>query len=66
MQIERVCKYASECPVYQDQITNLGKPVFLVRNVFCNRGSKGWSNCVRLRTLEAGQPVNEETTPYKL
>lgn len=66
MQIERICKYARECPVYQDQLAIDGKPLFLIRNVFCNRGSKGWNNCIRYRTLESGKQANKETTPYKL
>jgi hypothetical protein len=66
MYLGKRCKYAGECPVYQDNIKNLGKPVFLVRNVFCNRGIKGWSNCKRYVALESGKSVNENTTPYKL
>jgi len=66
MQFDRVCKYSSDCPVYQKKIDNLGKPLFLVRNVFCNRGIKGWGNCLRYQTLESGKSVKSETTPYKL
>ncbi len=65
MQFERVCKYASDCPVYRNKIPDLGKPLFLIRNVFCNRGIKGWSNCIRFKALESGKQVSEETTPYK-
>ena len=66
MNLGRLCKYAGECPVYQDEIKDLGKPIFLVRNVFCNRGIKGWSNCKRFNALEAGEAVKKGTTPYKI
>lgn len=66
MHLGKLCKYAADCPVYQDEIKNLDKPIFLVRNVFCNRGIKGWSNCKRFVTLESGEPVKEDTTPYKI
>jgi len=64
MNLGRRCKYAGECPVYQNEIKTLGKPIYLIRNVFCNRGHKGWNNCKRYLALEQGQPVEEEMTPY--
>lgn len=66
MELGRLCKYAKECPAYQDKIKDIGKPIFLIRNVFCNRGMKGWSNCVRFNALEEGKPVNQNSTPYKI
>lgn len=64
MNLGRRCKYAEECPVYQNEIKTLGKPIYLIRNVFCNRGQKGWNNCKRYLALEQGQKVEEEMTPY--
>ncbi len=66
MELGRRCKYAKECPAYQGKIKNLKKPIFLIRNVFCNRGIKGWSNCARFNALERGEPVNPDSTPYKI
>jgi hypothetical protein len=66
MHLGKLCKYAGECPAYQNKVKNMGKPIFLVRNVFCNRGMKGWSNCKRFVALEAGEPVTENSSPYKI
>lgn len=64
MNLGKRCKYAKGCSVYQDKNNGLKKPVFLVRNVFCNRGSKGWNNCLRFLEYEEGKGVREEMTPY--
>lgn len=66
MYLGKLCKYANDCSVYQNKNKNIKKPVFLVRNVFCNRGLKGWSNCKKYLALEAGEPVTENTTPYNI
>ncbi len=66
MQLGKCCKYARGCPVYMDGVKDMDKPVFLVRNVFCNRGIKGWGNCKRFLALEAGEAVVETSTPYKI
>lgn len=64
MNLGKVCKYAGKCSVYQNNNNELNKPVFLIRNVFCNRGSKGWYNCLRFLKYEEGKGVEEEMTPY--
>lgn len=66
MHLGKLCIYASDCPVYQKRTKVLGKPVFLVRNVFCNRGIKGWKNCKRYLALETGELITEKSTPYKI
>lgn len=66
MYLGKVCKYAKDCSVYQNTNKNIKNPIYLVRNVFCNRGLKGWSNCKRYLALEAGEPVTENTTPYNI
>lgn len=66
MNLGKLCEYASDCPVYQKKIKNPGRPISLVRNVFCNRGIKGWKNCKRFLAVEAGEPVTENATPYKI
>lgn len=40
-----LCKYNMECPVYQGNAGINGNPLTIYKNVFCNRGSKGWDNC---------------------
>lgn len=64
MHLGKLCKYAKECTVYQDENDELEKPIFLVRNVFCNRGKKGWYNCKRFLAYEEGETVTDSMTPY--
>ncbi len=64
MNLGKLCKYATGCSVYQDNNRELKKPVFLIRNVFCNRGIKGWNNCLRFMNYQEGKTVKEEMTPY--
>ncbi len=63
MHLGKLCKYAGECSVYQNENNEVKKPIFLVRNVFCNRGAKGWTNCKRFQLYETGQPVPDDLTP---
>lgn len=60
------CRFADECPVYQGKVNGLDSPQFLIKNVFCNRGIKGWKNCKRFNLLEQDKKVTESTTPYKI
>jgi hypothetical protein len=39
------CQYSKECPVFKGDATTNGIPLALYKNVFCNRGAKGWNNC---------------------
>jgi len=64
MHLGKLCKYAGECTVYQNRNSNIRKPVFLIRNVFCNRGPKGWNNCKRFISYEQGKNVDDDMTPY--
>ena len=66
MYLGKLCKYAKDCSVYQNKNKNIKKPIFLIRNVFCNRGLKGWSNCKRYLELEKGEIVTDNTTPYNI
>jgi hypothetical protein len=63
MYLGKLCKYSDECNVYRNKNKNIRKPIFIVRNVFCNRGIKGWQNCKRFQMYEAGKPVPDEMTP---
>lgn len=60
----RRCKYADKCPVFNNEIEGLKSPIHIIRNVFCNRGRKGWENCVRYQLEESNQEVPETATPY--
>jgi hypothetical protein len=64
MHLGKLCKYAGECTVYQNKNNKIRKPVFLIRNVFCNRGPKGWYNCKRFLAYEEGKEVDDDMTPY--
>lgn len=64
MQKSRTCKYANECLVYKGEIDTKVSSTTIIRNVFCNRGIKGWSNCKKFQALEQDQPVSPEATPY--
>jgi len=63
MHLGKLCKYAKECTVYQDENKEIEKPIFLVRNVFCNRGKKGWYNCQRFLAYEEGKEVPDSMKP---
>ena len=58
------CKYAEECPVYSGETEVDQMPLHLLRNVFCNRGNKGWKNCSRFLMLEQDQEVTDAVNPY--
>ena len=64
MNLGKLCKHSADCPVYQNKNDKITRPLFLIRNVFCNRGYKGWSNCKRYLLLEQGQEVEAHITPY--
>lgn len=64
MNLGKLCKYAQQCNVYNNDNSRLEKPVFLIRNVFCNRGPRGWNNCLRFAAYEQANEVSETMTPY--
>lgn len=64
MNLGKLCKHSADCHVYQNKNKELNKPLFLIRNVYCNRGYKGWSNCKRYVLLEQGLEADEKMTPY--
>ncbi len=48
------CKFANECTLFKgEEKTKVELSIF--RNVFCNRGQKGWKNCDRYKQFEARQ-----------
>lgn len=40
-----LCQYYNTCPIYQGTEETIGTPLAIYKNVFCNRGFKGWNNC---------------------
>jgi len=58
------CGYAEECPVYAGRTEVNQMPLHLLRNVFCNRGKKGWKNCARHNLLEQGKEVRDDIHPF--
>jgi len=58
------CTYADTCPVFQGKLAVKNVPLMLIKNVFCNRGIKGWKNCRRFQLAEKGGEVPPTVTPY--
>lgn len=61
----KLCPYAKDCPVYQGGLIIERISTSLIKNVFCNRGYKGWKNCERYKLAEEGSEVPLTATPYK-
>ncbi len=62
----KLCPFSTDCPVYQEKLTIDRISPFLIKNVFCNRGYKGWKNCERYKQAESGNPVPQTASPYKI
>lgn len=60
----KLCKYADTCPVYNNKSETISTPLHILRNVFCNRGSRGWENCVRYQLEESDKEVPATASPY--
>lgn len=61
MHIKNRCKYNKTCDIYQGK-ESIKMDLQIYRNVFCNRGAKGWNNCERyvaLKNNEKTQETNE-------
>ena len=46
------CTYAEKCPVYKGITEANGMPLHIHRNVFCNRGIRGWNNCEQFKVYK--------------
>lgn len=44
MQIKGRCKFSKDCAIYHG-VESIAMDLMIYRNVFCNRGPKGWNNC---------------------
>lgn len=60
-----LCMFAKSCPVYQGEVIIERISPFLLKNVFCNRGYKGWRNCERYKLADAEVEIPENANPYK-
>lgn len=58
------CPFAQQCPVYSGEVQIENTSLYLIKNVFCNRGKKGWYNCNRYQIVISGDEVPEAATPY--
>ncbi|SHF26527.1 hypothetical protein SAMN05444274_104228 [Mariniphaga anaerophila] len=63
MYLGKLCKHSGKCSVYQNKNSKVSNNIFIVKNVFCNRGPKGWNNCKRFRMYEDYLPVPDDLTP---
>ena len=47
------CPYAGECDIFQNKKERRPElSLTIYRNVFCNRGNKGWVNCEHYHNFE--------------
>lgn len=56
-----LCQYIKTCPIYQGMEDLNGTPLVIYKNVFCNRGYKGWNNCERYLKLK-NEPLETKST----
>ena len=61
----RLCPFAKSCPVYQEKLIIEHMSSYLIKNVFCNRGHKGWKNCMRFKLAAEGADIPPAATPYE-
>jgi hypothetical protein len=59
-----LCPYASNCQVYSGEEKVEGSPVFLIKNVFCNRGGRGWKNCKWFKTMKDEEVATLSTSKH--
>ncbi|MBI9066267.1 MAG: hypothetical protein JEZ09_03170 [Salinivirgaceae bacterium] len=45
MSFKSKCKYSNDCPIFLGSDKSIVLDLMVYKNVFCNRGEKGWSNC---------------------
>jgi len=54
------CHFAKTCPLHKGEEKTKDMPLLLFRNVFCNRGMKGWKNCSRFNELTNQEDQNKQ------
>jgi hypothetical protein len=55
-QLGNRCRFANDCPIFRGELKVNQTPLSIHRNVFCNRGIKGWKNCERFVELDEKYP----------
>ena len=58
MSINR-CQYTETCAVYQGKEETGSAPLPIYKNVFCNRGIKGWNNCNKYLEYQLNTKMND-------
>ncbi len=53
-----ICKYAPQCPIYQGKELENINSLVVYKNVFCERGPRGWNNCKQFLIFKNGDPGN--------
>lgn len=54
------CKYAEKCIIFNKGIPGRDQPKYLIHNVFCKRGYKGWDACKRHKMYEVNiEPMDD-------
>ncbi len=60
MSNKNICKHKNDCPIYNGKTISDAKKVTIYKNVFCNRGFRGWKNCKQYLVYEnQGYASNE-------
>jgi hypothetical protein len=59
MYLGKRCRFADDCSIFKGD-TRLDIPLALHRNVFCNRGQKGWKNCERYAALATANEITSK------
>lgn len=55
------CHFANQCTLFKgEEKTKIELSIF--RNVFCNRGPKGWKNCERYKEFLKNQATDDQST----
>ena len=55
-----LCQYIKTCPIYQGEDESISTPLSIYKNVFCNRGFRGWDNCKQFKEFEKPSTPNEK------
>lgn len=40
-----ICTHSNQCSLYHEKTDIKGKHLIIYKNVFCQRGIRGWKNC---------------------
>ena len=59
----RKCKYSATCPIFIGTLKEEDKPTFMYKNIFCNRGVRGWNACKRFQVYEVNVDPPKDLLP---